>query len=108
MSMEYAGEASGIAGEDLGRMTHRTFVAVSKQCELNMNLKMLRAECSESPSALRDRRSGMQRKVRQQPCNMAQLYQTVDKMARLLQTCNSCDKTQWLVIRQWMEDWKRM
>jgi hypothetical protein len=85
MNMAEAGEASGMTGDVSGETTRVTFTAANEQWDRNKNGKRLRSDILESSSAPGDWRSRMERTMRQQACEVAQLHQTVVKMARMLE-----------------------
>jgi len=68
-----------------GETTRVTFTAANEQWDRNKNGKRLRSDILESSSAPRDWRSRMERTMRQQACEVAQLHQTVVKTARMLE-----------------------
>jgi len=105
--MAGAGEARSVAGDASGEATPVTFTAASEHWERNKNGKRLRSEISESSSAAGDWRSRMERTMRQQAREVAQLHQTVDKMARLVEANAVCEETQWLGMRKRMQDRER-
>jgi hypothetical protein len=82
--MAEAGEASGMAGEVSRKTIRVTFMAASEQWERNKNGKRLRSEISESASAPGDWRSRMERTMRQQAREVAQLHQRGNMLAGCL------------------------
>lgn len=108
MNIAEAEAASGMAREVSGRTTRITIMAASEQWERNQNGKRQRSQISESVSALGVWRSRMERTIRQEACKVAQLHQTIDKMARLLEVHATYDETEWLGMRKWTVDRDRM
>jgi hypothetical protein len=49
----------------------------------------------------------MERTMRQQACEVAQLHQTIDRMARVIEAQMASDETQRLGMRQWLEERER-
>jgi len=85
MDMAKAEEASCAAGQRTGRTTRVSFMVASEQWERHQNGKRLRKENSEPASALGDWKRRMERAVRHQPCEVTQLHQPIDRMARMLE-----------------------
>jgi len=68
-----AGEPNGIVEDMTGKTPHCAIIAASEQCEWKRKGKTLRSKISESVSAPGDRQSQMDRTMRSQACNVAQL-----------------------------------
>jgi hypothetical protein len=104
MEMGKAVEGCGAAAQQSGKATRGIFIAAREQWGHNMIGKRLRNKTLVLVSAPGDRRSSMQRKVRQQACKGTQLHQTIDRRARILDTHSVREKVQWLAMKEWLED----
>jgi len=104
MDIAEAGEASGDAGRMSGKTTRVTLVAESEQWERNKNGKTLKNKTSETVSTLGDCRSRMVGTVRQQACEVTQLHQSIDRIARMLDVHVVCEEAQWRGMKEWLED----
>ena len=79
-------------------------MTASKERERNMKGKRLRSETSESASTLGNGSSCMERTMWQQACQVAQLHQTMERMARMLEVHMARAETPWLGMNEWLED----
>jgi len=104
MDMAEAGQGSGAAGQRLGKPTRVSFMAASDQWERNKNGKRLRKEISAPVSAPGDWRSQMEGTVGPQVRKVTHLYQTIRRMARMLEAHTTCEEAQWLAMKEWLQD----
>jgi hypothetical protein len=75
-------------------------MAAHEQYEQNNNGKRLKSETLESSSTPGVWISRMERMIRLQACEMAQLRQMVDTIVRLCKAHAACKKMQWLGMRK--------
>jgi hypothetical protein len=82
-------------------------MAPSEQWKWNKNSKRLRSKIPQSASAPGDWRSRMERAIRQQAREMAQLHETFDNMARMVEAHPSCEEMQWLGMKESLDNRER-
>jgi hypothetical protein len=102
--MAEAGVTSCTAVRWSEKTTRVSFAAASEQWQLNKYGKTLRNETLEPLSALGDWRSQIDQTVRQHVCEVTQLHQMIDRMARMLEEHAAREEAQWLGMKEWLED----
>jgi hypothetical protein len=95
MAMEMATAATSIAAETAG-------VTIFEPMERNENGKRRRR--SEAPATPSDRRSRMERTMRQQAQELTQLHRAIGHLTNLVQAQAAREEAQWLGMRTWMQE----
>jgi len=89
VEMEMTTAATSIVAETAG-------ATIFEQMEKNESGKWRRR--NEFPEAPSDRRSSMERTIRQQAKDLTQLHRTVGHLANLVEARAACEEAQWLAI----------
>jgi len=104
MDMAEAGESRGVAVERAGKTTHMSFVVPCEHWEGNNNGMRQRNDTLEpvgGPGVWMRRR---ERTVREQECEVTQLHETIDRMARMLQAHMMRKEAQLRGMKEWLAD----
>ena len=81
-----------------------TSATAAEPLERNENGKRLRSESPEVSKAPGDWRSRMERTVRQQAQELAQLHRTARQLTNLLEAHAAREEVQWAGVKAWMEE----